>query len=236
MEVMRGRTKPLPQSARQARRRKCGRWRWAVSGGGYFPYKVTQTAPHFAAWLGPHQVAVGVSASAEKLAFGIRAALKDRPDFAVWKLDLKDPFNELPRALLTQRFAEAPPPIRRLLPFVCTPLGPSAPLAMEATWADFTSVRRRHTYIRAARGWPAMLCMWFKPHLARMAPRCPAGETGQGVHTGTPVRAGPRAQEGHFHAHTQGSPAPPSKDRFYTHGLPNVEKKDSMGFGNASSL
>ena len=28
-----------------------------------------QAAPYFAAWLGPHQVAVGVSASAEKLAF-----------------------------------------------------------------------------------------------------------------------------------------------------------------------
>jgi hypothetical protein len=28
-------------------------------------------------------VAVGVSASAEKLAFGIRAVLEDRPDFAV---------------------------------------------------------------------------------------------------------------------------------------------------------
>ena len=80
---------------------------------------VKQTAPHFAAWLGPHQVAVGVSASAEKLAFGIRAVLEDRPDFAVWKLDLKNAFNEFSRALLTQRFAEAPPPIRRLLPFVC---------------------------------------------------------------------------------------------------------------------
>jgi hypothetical protein len=55
---------------------------------------VTQTAPHFAAWLGPHQVAVGVSASAEELAFGIRAVLEDRPDFAAWGLDLKNAFNE----------------------------------------------------------------------------------------------------------------------------------------------
>jgi hypothetical protein len=85
-------------------------------------------------------VAVGVSASAEKLAFGIRAVLEDRPDFAVWKLDLKNAFNEFSRALLTQRFAEAPPPIRRLLPFVCALLGPSAPLATDATWADFASV------------------------------------------------------------------------------------------------
>jgi hypothetical protein len=44
---------------------------------------VEQTDPHFAAWLGPHQVAVGVSTSAEKLAFGISAVLEDRPDFAV---------------------------------------------------------------------------------------------------------------------------------------------------------
>jgi hypothetical protein len=44
---------------------------------------VEQTDPHFAAWLGPHQVAVGVSISAEKLAFGISAVLEDRPDFAV---------------------------------------------------------------------------------------------------------------------------------------------------------
>jgi hypothetical protein len=100
---------------------------------------VKQTAPHFAAWLGPHQVAVGVSASAEKLAFGIRAVLEDRPNFAVWKLDLKNAFNEFSRALLTQRFAEAPPPpIRRLLPFVCALLGPSTPLATDATWADAT--------------------------------------------------------------------------------------------------
>jgi hypothetical protein len=34
---------------------------------------VKQTAPYFAARLGPHQVAVGASASAEKLIFGIRA-------------------------------------------------------------------------------------------------------------------------------------------------------------------
>jgi hypothetical protein len=40
---------------------------------------------------------VGASASAEKLAPGIRAVLEDRPDFAVWKLDLNDlknAFNE----------------------------------------------------------------------------------------------------------------------------------------------
>jgi hypothetical protein len=39
-------------------------------------------------------VAVGVSASAEELAFGIRAVLEDRPDFAAWGLDLKNAFNE----------------------------------------------------------------------------------------------------------------------------------------------
>ena len=123
---------------------------------------VKQTAPHFAAWLGPHQVAVGVSASAEKLAFGIRAVLEDRPDFAVWKLDLKNAFNEFSRALLTQRFAEAPPPIRRLLPFVCALLGPSAPLATDATWADFASVEGTQQGCPLG---PALFCMWFKPHL-----------------------------------------------------------------------
>jgi hypothetical protein len=73
------------QSARKARRRKCGR---SVAVGGierrlFCATVVKQTAPYFAAWLGPHQVAVGVSASAEKLAFGIRAVLEaGRPDFA----------------------------------------------------------------------------------------------------------------------------------------------------------
>jgi hypothetical protein len=110
-------------------------------------------------------VAVGVSASAEKLAFGIRAVLEDRPDFAVWKLDLKNAFNEFSRALLTQRFAEAPPPIRRLLPFVCALLGPSAPLATDATWADFASVEVEGTQQGCPLVGPALLCMWFKPHL-----------------------------------------------------------------------
>jgi hypothetical protein len=73
---------------------------WAVSRGGSSArpsLSVKQTAPYFAAWLGPHQVAVGVSASAEKLAFGTRAVLEERPDFAVWKLDLKNAFNEFSR-------------------------------------------------------------------------------------------------------------------------------------------
>jgi hypothetical protein len=95
------------QSTLQARRRKCGRWQWAVSRGGSSARQSLSRPPHisFAAWLGPHQVAVGVSASAEELAFGIRAVLEDRPDFAVWKLDLENAFNELSRALLLTRSA-----------------------------------------------------------------------------------------------------------------------------------
>jgi hypothetical protein len=60
---------------------------------------------------------------------------------------LVNPPSELfSRALLTQRFAEAPPPIRRLLPFACALLGPSAPLATGASWADFASVEgTQHT-------------------------------------------------------------------------------------------
>jgi hypothetical protein len=42
---------------------------WAVSRGGSSVRQPLSKLPlHFAAWLGPHQVAVGVSASAEKLA------------------------------------------------------------------------------------------------------------------------------------------------------------------------
>jgi hypothetical protein len=121
---------------------------------------VKQTAPDFATWLGPHQVAVGVSASAEKLTFDIKAVPEDRPDFAVWKLDFKNAFNEFSRALLTQRFAEAPLQMRRLLPFVCAHLGPSAPLATSASWADFASVEGT----QQTAGLPARACMWFKPH------------------------------------------------------------------------
>ena len=49
---------------------------------------VRMTGPDFAEWLGPYQVAVGVKASAEKLAFGLRAAMERLPTFALWKLDL----------------------------------------------------------------------------------------------------------------------------------------------------
>jgi hypothetical protein len=101
---------------------------------------VKQTASHFAARLGPHQPSGGGGQrlSGETRFRHQRAVLEDRPDFAVWKLDLKNAFNEFSRALLTQRFAEAPLPIRRLLPLlVCALLllGPSAPLA-----TDFASV------------------------------------------------------------------------------------------------
>ena len=85
-------------------------------------------AADFADYLGPDQVAVGITASVEKLVFGIRALLERRPDFACWQIDLRNAFNQFQRALLPGRFAEAPPRLRRLLPFVCALLGPGAPL------------------------------------------------------------------------------------------------------------
>jgi hypothetical protein len=97
-------------------------------------------------------VAVGVEASAEKLAFGLRAAMERLPTFALWKLDLKNAFNEFVRAVLVPRFAAAPPAIRRLLPFVCALLGPGAKLlAMGEGWTDFLSAEARHAAgLRAA--------------------------------------------------------------------------------------
>ena len=119
-------------------------------------------APDFAEWLGPYQVAVGVSASAEKLVFGLRAILEKHPDFAIWKLDLKNAFNEFVRATLAQRFADAPPKLQRLLPFVCALLGPGAPLAIGTEWADFLSIEGTQQGCPLG---PALFCMWFKPHL-----------------------------------------------------------------------
>jgi hypothetical protein len=92
-----------------------------------------------------------LSGETEKLAFGIRAVLEDRPDFVVWKLDLRSAFNEFSRALLTQRFAEAPPPIRRLLPFVCALLGPSAPLARHGRHVGRLRLGAWKAHSRAAR-------------------------------------------------------------------------------------
>jgi hypothetical protein len=40
--------------------------------------------------------------SPQKLAFGTRAVLEDRPGFAAWKLDLRSASSEFSRALLTQ--------------------------------------------------------------------------------------------------------------------------------------
>ena len=123
---------------------------------------VRMHAPDFAEWLGPYQVAVGVSASAEKLVFGLRAILEKHPEFAIWKLDLKNAFNEFVRATLAQRFADAPPALQRLLPFVCALLGPGAPLAIGTTWADFLSIEGTQQGCPLG---PALFCMWFKPHL-----------------------------------------------------------------------
>ena len=47
-------------------------------------------AADFADYLGPDQVAVGITASVEKLVFGIRALLERRPDFACWQIDLRN--------------------------------------------------------------------------------------------------------------------------------------------------
>jgi hypothetical protein len=48
------------------------------------------------------------------------------------------------------------------MPFVCALLGPSAPLATDATWADFASVEGTQQGCPLG---PALFCMWFKPHL-----------------------------------------------------------------------
>ena len=87
-------------------------------------------AQDFAEYLAPDQMAVGIKASAEKLTFGIRAVLEKRPDFAAWQIDLRNAFNHFSRALLPGRYVDAPPRLKRLIPFVCALLGPGAPLAM----------------------------------------------------------------------------------------------------------
>jgi hypothetical protein len=119
---------------------------------------------------------VGTSAPAEELDFGTMAVPGGRPDFADWGLDLKNAFNGFSPVLLAQRLAEAPSQIRRLLPFVCALLGPSAPLATGASWADFASVEGTQQGCPLG---PALFCMGFKPHPDwLLAPRCPAGERG----------------------------------------------------------
>jgi hypothetical protein len=120
---------------------------------------VRMTGSDFADWLGPYQVAVGVKASAEKLAFELRTAMERLPTFALWKLDLKNAFNEFVRAVLVPRFAAAPPAIRRLLiPFVCALLDPGAKLAMGEGWADFLSAEG--TQQGCPLGSP-LFCLWF---------------------------------------------------------------------------
>jgi hypothetical protein len=148
---------PPPLQGRVRGRRdtasKCDRWQWAVSRGGSSarqqlsrPLRISQRGSDLTKWRLESAPQRRNSPSAS-----LRVVLEDRPDpFAVWKLDLKNAFNEFSRTLLTQRVAEAPPPIRRLLPFVCAILGPSAPLATDATPRGQTSPRWK-AHSRAAR-------------------------------------------------------------------------------------
>ena len=90
---------------------------------------MAQTSAAFAKYLGPEQIAVGVSASAECIAFSMRTVLEDRLDFGKWGMDSENAFNLFVRALAGYALGKAPAEIRRLLPYVCALMGPEAPLA-----------------------------------------------------------------------------------------------------------
>jgi hypothetical protein len=151
---------------------KSARLRWAMwRGGSSVACPCASCRAHdrprlrcVAAWLGPHQVAVGVKASAEKLAFGLRAAMERLPTFALWKLDLKNAFNEFVRAVLVPRFAAAPPPIRYTPP-------PSFRLRPPRPWSKACDgrrvgrfpLRRRHAARLPTRSTPFLLVVQAPP-------------------------------------------------------------------------
>jgi hypothetical protein len=156
------------QSARQARHRKQVR-PVAVGGierGLFCATAVKQAAPHFAAWLGPHQVAVGVSASAEKLAFGIAQGGARRPPGPLRSLET-GPQERLQRVLPNPSDTAR---CRSAAPYPAPPaLCLRHPGAQRTTrhrrhpaWADFASVEGTQQGCPLG---PALFCMWFKPHL-----------------------------------------------------------------------
>ena len=97
---------------------------------------MARTSAAFARYLGPEQIAVGVSASAECIAFSMRTVLEDRTDFGKWSMDSANAFNAFVRALAGYALARAPAEIRRLLPYVCALMGPEAPLAAGLRFDD----------------------------------------------------------------------------------------------------
>ena len=63
----------------------------------------THTA--FAEYLAPQQLAVGIPGGLSILVHGVRALLRMRPDFVVVRLDLRNAYNEIDRAVLLERMA-----------------------------------------------------------------------------------------------------------------------------------
>ena len=59
-------------------------------------------------YLAPQQVAVGISGGLSILVHGVRALLRMRRDFVVVRLDLRNAYNEIDRAVLLQRMAAIP--------------------------------------------------------------------------------------------------------------------------------
>jgi hypothetical protein len=76
----------------------------------------------------PMQVAVGCSASAERMAYGVRATLEARSHWCCLQVDAKNAFNEWYSALVVPELAGSKQ-LRRLVPLVCALGGPEAPLA-----------------------------------------------------------------------------------------------------------
>eukprot|EP00935_MAST-01C_sp_MAST-1C-sp1_P002834 g2834.t1 len=85
-------------------------------------------ADDLAGHLQPFQVACGVPASAERMAYGVRATLERNKDWCCLQVDARNAFNEWYRALIVPELAKSQQ-LRRLIPFVCALGGPAAPLA-----------------------------------------------------------------------------------------------------------
>ena len=74
-------------------------------------------AEDFADTLAPQQLAVGIPGGISVLIFGTRCMLEMRPRFVVVRLDLRNGFNAVSRAVMLRRMAEQPR-LAHLVPFM----------------------------------------------------------------------------------------------------------------------